>query len=470
MPRLYKEQTISQPQLDTVETLDLSGVDKQAVQLEKAYKKQIDSYTKSQVNNALGAIKTSYEYYKDSPEDFDKSVKNSIAEIEKTIPTDEEKIRFRSEMYLDLQPIRAKVDINFRNKANKQHREAYQVNAKAIIASTAGNMGLIQQGYEKEIQGRLGQLKLMAEQRDAYGNYVLSITDRAKINDMVENQGYYSFLSNIEEMKNAENQEGLDRAYNELKNNKKTYMDTENLTLEQYNDLLDATNSKQRNQTAQALKQVEIGVQVKNLNLGRDSETKQYIARNEKTDLIDVFNTIINLEEAYKNKEVKPSFYASNITNLKSAYYTMNMNKNKLFKKADTWHTWEKDTVGTNMLKQVELITDGLPIKGTELEAIKFDATKSFYENIQKAGINPDSTDATDMLKASKAILPITKELLLTFYSELRPKELEGMSQQQIKNVIQKYKNATNLSELQNVMDLGQNKKVSEFLGSRISL
>ncbi len=444
-----------QQQIIDVET------EKQQKQAEANLAKQRKIYNTAQVNLGNSSIREASITYKDNIVKFDESVKNAIDEISKGLQSDEEIIEFRSRISLQLKPTRAQIQVNYNNKVNKREKEGIQKEAQLILANSLSNIGLVTGDNGSDILVNLSQLSGMAKEKDQYGNNMLSDKQIAKINDLKDNQQYYTMLAVAEEASAAGNEKKLETEHNRLLDNKESVMRENNLSQDQYTDLLEATkpsqtylSQKEKDQLpspvikAQAKAGIEAGI--KSLNLK---------SKDARGSMLEVMQSIEEIESAYKNKLVDAKYYSKNIVELKSTYYNMQKEANLFSKKTVSgkipFTKKEVPTVGTNLVEAVERVTEGLTERGSILDSRKYDMSSAYYNAIVKAGVDPDAVDDTNIAKANTIIRQETPKIMKSLYESANLFTDEQLMQPETRKI---------------VMTTAWNQKISADMAKRIGV
>lgn len=387
-------------------------------QHEYAEKQELElrkTHMTEQVNLGLSAAKQSYEIYKDNPIKFRKTLEEGLEEIGQTFEDSESRVKFLARVGLQSDILAARVDTNYKNKQNKKSNDAKSREAGIILDNVLENIGTFNQKTEQELAVSMGQLSIIRDQTDENGDYSLSETERGKIDDVIINSRYYSDLAVSKEMRAAGKEKQLQERYDYLLDNRKELVKDGGYTHEQYVSLLESAKPKRdANKPDPAYMEqanVGLGIKIKDLQLGLVEG--RYISKKKGVEMSELMDTIISVEDAYKQKLITIPFYTKNITNLKAAYYEMDKKKNLSEKKGWRGH---KDTAGTRMLETVDRITEGLPEMGGNLRSTQFDLTQAFYKALIDSAIDLDDTNEINIVKANTIIKQKTPNIFRSLY------------------------------------------------------
>ena len=442
--------------------------DKQQKKAEANLAKQRKIYAQSQVNLGNSAIREASITYKDDIVKFDEAVNKAVETISNGLQSDEEIIEFRSKISLQLNPTRAQIQKNYDNKVNEKYNESIQEEAQLILDNSVENIGLITGNQGGDILANLGQLSELAKEKDQYDNYILTDKQRAKIADYHDNQEFYTALAVAKEAKAAGNTKKLEREYNYLIDNKESVIKERGLSQDQYTDLLEATKpskeSLKQDPIVMAQTKAGIGANIKVLDLG-DDLTGQFVSKKKGVELMDIYSAIKEVDDAHQNKLITDAYYSKNITDLKAAYYNMEVDK-KLFKKQGGWFG-KDDTIGTNIMTRVEKMTKGYKGYGTSKQALKFDLSKMYIEKLTSLGYKLDKVSVDEEVKANKIMNEIDKDIMTYINPNVDPKRLETQQGRDLVTKEQAVK--LNREKAQAILNIN-NKNYERFIRGNITI
>jgi len=422
----------------------------------KVIENQVLTYEEGQKNIGRNVINSAQKIYRDDPKAFDKYVNQEFQKVEKDM-TDEQKVRYRSYMQMQLEPARMMVNQNNTLKIDRQNKETSQEAASTIFSNTVQNIGLLDTPENMKITGQLGQLENYANEKDRKGNYIQTPTMRSKVRDLIDNQGYYAYLSKTNQMRAEGDVVTLKEMRVELEKDKKGYI--KKYGDENYTDLLDATKTKgvKVDPLLKAETTAEINAMYRELDLGYDD--KGDMVMGEGVEPEEVGEAIVKLETEFKNGLVNNSVYASKINKLKSAYYneeTKDKKYNKRWKIA--WGSPE--TVGSMALEMVENLNQGIGSK-LKTDAKKFDEMMFINNTFKENNIDMKSNDISDKNRAR--LIVESAELMLLKQKGATDDDLKTKASKEV--FIQKVKADNAIKEIKEQRELFMGEKDPVIMG-----
>ena len=446
MAEIYSEQAVTQPQQQLAELVDTKQVNSFADSLINTKDTELENYKKQANNLGESTIQQAYIQFPDNPQEFDKAVKGSMNAIESQIIDNEAKVEFKANMMLKREMYNTKVMVNNQDKVDLQNKNVTQEEATFSLDDVKENLSLVylNNGASGAVKARIGKLNELSQKKDSNGNYLLTLTQRGVIKDIVDNPQYYGALSYADRLKATENLDGLELEYNKIKNNKAQTMKSMGLTEDKYTKLLESFKpSNKEDSVGSVTATVAIETMINDLQI------KDGVVGNDKYDKQDLYSLITDLDKAYAKKQVTKSFYIKNMVDLKGTYYN---DSKKLFeKKGGFMGHWQKETAGVNALDYVETVAKpfGDNIKAS---ALKFDITKIVLDEFVKKGIDPESTDPSMIKKSNDTILELSPSIMKFMYPKASKEDLKTDKGQ--KKVIAQAESVATSKKVNNILGL----------------